>query len=317
MFTFASMCFCVTYLLDIWQIWRIIRVTPTKSPLHGWKRPSSLGLAQDPLARPARTQRKPVWVIDALVRLKVHLPDAGCRTLANSFNRLHAPRESVSKSFVAGVLRSERYRILRERRALRRRAPNSHSCNAVWGIDLTGKLDTTGALRTILGIVDHGSRRVLSLTEIANKSAWTLIGQLCITIGQFGKPGAVRTDNEHCFTGWVFSGALRLCGIKHQKIDLGCPWQNGRVERFFGTLKGKLNRWTVASSGSLQGVLNEFAIWYNVVRPHQNLGGRTPLEVWHGVSVEDCFGRTSEPRDVVWVTAWDGLLGGFYIRRRE
>ena len=36
--------------------------------------------------------------------------------------------------------------------------------------------------------------------------------------------------------------ALRLMGIRHQRIDPHCPWQNGRIERFFGTLKPHLRQ---------------------------------------------------------------------------
>ncbi|MDR0351928.1 MAG: integrase core domain-containing protein [Opitutaceae bacterium] len=28
----------------------------------------------------------------------------------------------------------------------------------------------------------------------------------------------------------------------------------------------------------LGGVLGDFSFWYNAVRPHQHLGGRTPME---------------------------------------
>lgn len=58
------------------------------------------------------------------------------------------------------------------------------------------------------------------------------------------------------------------------------PWQNGRVERFFGTLKAKLNLWGVDSGEQLDLALGDFRDWYNHVRPHQHLGGRTPAEAW-------------------------------------
>jgi transposase InsO family protein len=47
------------------------------------------------------------------------------------------------------------------------------------------------------------------------------------------------------FTSVRFRLTLWLLGIQHQRIDPHCPWQNGRVEQFFGTLKEKLDQWEV------------------------------------------------------------------------
>jgi putative transposase len=68
--------------------------------------------------------------------------------------------------------------------------------------------------------------------------------------------------------------------MKRQFTQPGSPWQNGRIERLFGTLK---ERWTqLARPLRLDSELRlaEFTYWYNAARPHQHLGGQTPLEVW-------------------------------------
>jgi len=60
---------------------------------------------------------------------------------------------------------------------------------------------------------------------------------------------------------------------------------------------------------TLRGALVQFRFWYNHVRPHQNLGGRTPEEVWNGVDV-----YKKEVKQEYWFEAWDGLLTGFYLK---
>ena len=152
------------------------------------------------------------------------------------------------------------------------------------------------------------TRRLLQLRTLPSKSAWPVLGYLCLTIGRYGKPGALRTDNERIVTGRVFTRMLWWMGIHHQRSEVGCPWQNGRIERLFGTLKRKLDHWRVLNGGQLQAALQTFGFWYNAVRPHQNLGGRTPLEVWNGV---DPYQRM--PKRVEWFEAWEGLLTGFYL----
>ena len=58
--------------------------------------------------------------------------------------------------------------------------------------------------------------------------------------------------------------------------------------------------------------LHDFQRWYNEIRPHQNLQGRTPLEAWNNV---DPSHAPSEPKEVRFVEGWGGLLRGFHIRR--
>ena len=59
----------------------------------------------------------------------------------------------------------------------------------------------------------------------------------------------------------------------------------------------------------LNGALVQFRTWYNFIRPHQNLDGRTPAEIWQGV---DIF--VNRPRREYYYSGWDGLLTGFYLR---
>ncbi len=75
---------------------------------------------------------------------------------------------------------------------------------------------------------------------------------------------------------------LRGLGIRLQTTALHGPRQNGRVERFFGTLKRKLDRIAVVDGHDLRGRLVEFQAWYNHARPHQHLDGHMPIEVWSG-----------------------------------
>jgi len=254
--------------------------------------------------------------LDGQGNLSRTTPDVGCRTIANTFNRRHARhqeirrRMTVGKSFVADTLRRHRYEVEIMRRALKHRVPPALPRNLVWAMDLTGKTDTQGRTHTILDLLDHGSRGLLDLAALPDKCSWTLLGHLFLAIGKYGKPRAIRTDNEACFTSRVFRVVLRLAGIRHQRSDPDCPWQNGRIERLFGTLKAKLDQWEVAGFEALNASLGEFRFWYNHVRPHQNLQGATPAEAWSRVDP-----YAVPVRQDYWFEAWDGLLQGYYLRR--
>ncbi|UXI68059.1 integrase core domain-containing protein [Tahibacter amnicola] len=99
--------------------------------------------------------------------------------------------------------------------------------------------------------------------------------------------------------------ALRCLGIRLQRTELHCPWQNGRIERLFGTLKSYLDRIAIGNGDDLRTKLVEFRCWYNHVRPHQHLAGRTPAETWSG--------RSKARGEPEWFSGWNGRLTGWYF----
>ena len=186
------------------------------------------GFARRPVTDPTAlddpaplTRKKPDWVVQEVLRLKVLMgKSAGCRKMADTFNRLHAPTR-VGKSFVSNTIRNHQYALLDISRELRNKRPAPVSVNSVWGADLTFVRDHRDRPRPVLGVVDHGSRVCTRLTAVVNKRSWTLIGHLCLAIGQYGKPHAIRTDNELIFKSAVFKTFLKLVGIRHQRV---LPW---------------------------------------------------------------------------------------------
>ena len=81
---------------------------------------------------------------------------------------------------------------------------------------------------------------------------------------------------------------------------------NGRVERFFGTLKEKLAQHVIQSCQQLDRDLASFLRWYHYVRPHHHLNGKTPMEALTGK-------RANGRGDAFYFNQWDGLLTGFYL----
>ena len=142
---------------------------------------------------------------------------------------------------------------------------------------------------------------------LKDKTTITLLSCLFHAIKQYGKPKIIRTDNEAVFTAKLFTLSLWLLGIKHQTTELHSPWQNGRIERFFGTLKQNINQWSVDSLEQFNQDLHLFIFWYNKIRTHNNLNGRTPDEVWSNKCIKH---YTSE--NTLYFNEWEGLLTGFY-----
>jgi len=81
---------------------------------------------------------------------------------------------------------------------------------------------------------------------------------------------------------------------------------NGRIERFFGTLKSKTKLLIFPRDVNLQTELDSFQVWYNLIKTHENIAGLTPAEMWNGK-----LNRHSN--NYIEVFDWDGLLTGYYF----
>jgi transposase InsO family protein len=247
-----------------------------------------------------------------ILRLKALMPAAGCRRIADTFNRLHADRRSmrVGKTFVADTLRGQGEEILRLRRELKHRQPRALAPNVVWALDWTWVSGEAGQSVPALGVIDHGSRACLELEPVESRTTVSLLRKLLELFERFGTPRLLRTDNEPAVRSWLFRVVLGLLGVRHQRTDPFAPWQNGRIERLFLTVKQVL-RQRAANTSTAGVTASDLALvraWYNHLRPHQHLDGRTPAEAWSG---SDRPGGGT-PR---WFSAWDGLLAGCYWHR--
>lgn len=98
---------------------------------------------------------------------------------------------------------------------------------------------------------------------------------------------AVMTDNDLLFTMRYayyaqrvtrFQQALRSAGIRHQLIRPRSPASNGKVERLIKTIDDECFRIVQPRSSRARiGALRLFVDYYNHARPHQSLGGISPV----------------------------------------
>jgi putative transposase len=72
---------------------------------------------------------------------------------------------------------------------------------------------------------------------------------------------------------------LKASGVEAWHIEPGSPWQNGKNERFNGTLRDEcLNLETFCNRDHARALIKLFARSYNQRRPHSSLGYQTPSE---------------------------------------
>lgn len=95
------------------------------------------------------------------------------------------------------------------------------------------------------------------------------------------------TDNDLVFTMRYayhstrltrFQQALKSAGIEHRLIRPRSPESNGKVERFIKTIDDECFRIIRPHSPRARvGALQLFVEYYNYARPHQSLGGESPV----------------------------------------
>jgi putative transposase len=148
--------------------------------------------------------------------------------------------------------------------------------NQVWAADVTYIPMQQGFLY-LVAIVDWATRRVLSWRLSNTLTARFCVEALSEALARFGKPGIFNTDQGSQFTSDEFTKVLM--------DGRGRCHDNIFVERLWWTVKHEWVYLRSAANGIEQKrSLAEFFDWYNLRRPHQALGWRTPNEAYLGQS---------------------------------
>jgi transposase InsO family protein len=101
-------------------------------------------------------------------------------------------------------------------------------------------------------------------------------------------PQAVMSDNGNPYRSHVFRDQLRRVGARQILTPPYTPRWNGKVERFFQTLKREwAYRHSWPTSAHRSRALPSFLRYYNRRRPHSSMGDRPPISRVHNVRGQD------------------------------
>jgi len=159
--------------------------------------------------------------------------------------------------------------------------------NDLWSADFKGHFRTgDGRYCYPLTISDGFSRYLLLCRGLLKPSTAAVRPWFEHAFREYGLPLAIRTDNGPPFAARALSGLSELSiwwlrlGIRPERIEPGCPQQNGRHERLHRTLKRESTLPPRASLRAQQHAFEYFRAEYNDERPHQALGQCTPTEFY-------------------------------------
>jgi len=155
--------------------------------------------------------------------------------------------------------------------------------NHVWSIDTTEVLYWGIWPMHICVVIDHFSRKVMSVTPLEGRNAGWINNALECAIERHGSPKHIISDQGSVFTGDVFAELLDSWNIKPRFGAVGKQGSIAVTERVIKTLKYEwLKRVSfIRGFDHLVTLCEEFEDWYNTWRPHMTLDGIRPDDVYY------------------------------------
>jgi len=191
-------------------------------------------------------------------------------------------KEQVNQKRVRRLWRLHRLQVRRVRRKRTRRARPQRLQAAyvghIWAYDFVEDALADGTPLRILTVMDEFTREGLAIDVALTTSAQRVLCVLSALFAQHGAPAYLRSDNGAEFVATAVQSWLAESGVQTLYIEPGKPWQNGKEERFNGTVRDEcLNLHLFSSVAEACVRLGAFRHHYNIERPHSALDYLTPL----------------------------------------
>jgi len=237
------------------------------------------------------THETPVEVVQAIMGLRCQLVeeghDAGAATIAYH----------LAKRMDGVPSRATIWRILKRQGLITpqpQKRPRSSLIrfeadlpNETWQTDITHWRLAAGEHVEILNFIDDHSRLFLASEAYPTIKAQDVVDSFHKAASLHGLPASLLTDNGAVFTASPRHGKVLLqselerLGIASKNSRPYHPQTCGKIERLHQTLKRYLAKQKPATTiTKLQEQLEAFVHYYNDIRPHRALDGRTPLQAY-------------------------------------
>jgi putative transposase len=207
--------------------------------------------------------------------------------------KIHPDRKPPARSSFERVLDRAGFTVKKKRRrfATSERIQNRiqpTGPNDVWTVDFKGWWYTQEKARVNpLTVRDEFSKMILSITVVEKGDIPSVKAEFVRLFKKYGLPRCIRSDNGPPFASpFNALGLTKLAvwwlalGIVLDRIDPGCPYQNGGHERMHRDMKRELESQIVGGLQEQQHVMDEWKEEFNTERPHEALDGKRPVEIY-------------------------------------
>ena len=227
-------------------------------------------------------------IVDLLIQEKLKNRKRGPKKVKKQLERQYPDIDWPAPSTIGEWFK--KYGLVGKRKKRLRVPPYNepfHECqtsNSVWSADYKGQFYTRDARVCYpLTISDNYSRYLLRCKGLPGPRYNETKTVFVSAFKEYGLPQAIKTDNGTPFAGRGIGGLSRLSlwliqlGIVPERIDKGCPYQNGRHERMHRTLKeDAIGNPMAHNIHEQQKQFDWFRLDYNNHRPNEALDQETP-----------------------------------------
>jgi putative transposase len=152
--------------------------------------------------------------------------------------------------------------------------------NLSWSMDFMSDALACGRKLRTFNLIDDFNREALAIEIDTSLPTERVIRVLEQVVSWRGKPKRIRVDNGPEFISIKLSLWCAQRGIQLQFIQPGKPTQNAYIERFNGSYrKHVLDAYLFEDIRQIKMLTDEFIQDYNNDRPHDALGGRSPVDM--------------------------------------
>ncbi len=249
------------------------------------------GLKEQSRAPKNSPHRTPTKILKLVIQEKLKNRKRGPRKIRAQLKRQHPQLVFPAVSTISYWLKKEG--LVTDRKRRRHVPPYTQpfcKCDApndVWSIDYKGQFYMKNArICYPLTITDNFSRFILGCKALAGPRYLPSRRYLELIFREYGLPNAIRSDNGNPFAGKCIGGLSRLSvwfiqlGIIPERIEKGCPQENGRHERMHRTLKSDTLDVVARNLKDQQNKFDIFRYDFNNDRPHESLNDQTPSDCY-------------------------------------
>jgi len=230
-------------------------------------------------------------IVELIVKEKLKNRNRGPKKIYNQLKTQYPDIDWPAPSTIGEWLK--KHGLVKKRKKRLRVPPYAEpfqSCqapNAVWSADYKGQFYMrNGCICYPLTISDNYSRYLLRCKGLPGPRYQPTRKTFESAFREYGLPDAIRVDNGTPFASRGIGGLSRLSiwwiqlGIIPERIDKGCPQQNGRHERMHRTLKAEAIDSKTLNIKEQQKRFDWFCLDYNYHRPHESLNQEPPVKYY-------------------------------------
>ena len=151
----------------------------------------------------------------------------------------------------------------------------------VWCADIT-HIPVARGFFYLVAVMDWASRHVLSW-RLSNTMDSAFCVEALEAVLHLGVPEIFNTDQGAQFTSVAFTDKVRACGARCSMDGRGRYLDNIFIERLWRSLKYEaVYLHELADGTDAERLIASWFAFYNELRPHSSLHGRTPGDVYRG-----------------------------------